>query len=91
MVQRDTDPLTGAAREDVLISAQDAASLGLASGDPLRLVSDCGQLSGRAFIAPIKPGNLEVHWPEGNVLLGTEVDPDSGEPDYNARVRIERG
>jgi anaerobic selenocysteine-containing dehydrogenase len=90
MVQRETDPLTGAAREDVLIAAEDAASLGVASGDPVRLVSDCGELRGHAFIAPIKPGNLEVHWPEGNALLGTQIDPDSGEPDYNARVRVEK-
>jgi hypothetical protein len=40
--------------------------------------------------APIKPGNLEVHWPEGNVLLGNTIDPDSLEPDYNAVVTIER-
>ena len=35
------------------------------------------------------PGNVEVHWPEGNVLLSASVrDPDSLEPDYNAIVTI---
>jgi hypothetical protein len=39
----------------------------------------------------MKPGNLEVHWPEGNTLLSREeVDVLSHEPDYNARVRLER-
>jgi molybdopterin-dependent oxidoreductase alpha subunit len=90
MVQRETDPLTGADREDVLIAAEDAASLGISSGDSVRLVSEAGLFEGHARIAPIKPGNLEVHWPEGNALLGTQTDPDSGEPDYNARVRVEK-
>ena len=41
--------------------------------------------------SPIKPGNLEVHWPEGNALLtGDMVDPESMEPDYNAEVTIQR-
>ena len=36
------------------------------------------------------PGNVEVHWPEGMVLLDPEdVDPQSGEPDYGAAVRVE--
>ena len=40
--------------------------------------------------APIKPGNLEVHWPEGMPLLsGDAIDPDSMEPDYNATVTVE--
>jgi hypothetical protein len=56
----------------------------------VRLVSEAGLFEGHARIAPIKPGNLEVHWPEGNALLGTQTDPDSGEPDYNARVRVEK-
>jgi hypothetical protein len=35
------------------------------------------------------PGNLEVHWPEGNALLsGRAIDPDSLEPDYNAVVKL---
>lgn len=89
MVQRDRDPLTGARRHDVLMSADDAARLGLADGAGVRLVSAAGEFRGDVRLASIKPGNLEVHWPEGNPLLGNEVDPESGEPDYNARVRVE--
>ena len=37
----------------------------------------------------MRPGNLEVHWPEGNVLLGAGVDPDSLEPDFNAVVTVD--
>jgi len=90
MVQRDVDPLTGARRDEVLVSAEDAERFGVSDGAPLRLRSAFGVYDGRARIAMIKPGNLEVHWPEGNVLLsGSAIDPDSMEPDYNAVVTIE--
>ena len=91
MVQHEVDPLTGASREDILMSAEDAARLGVRGGDALRLVSRAGAYTGRARIDAIKPGNLEVHWPEGNALLcREEIDLASREPDYNAVVRIER-
>ena len=63
MVQRDIDPLNGATREDVLMSADDARKLGVGDGDPILLVSDSGEFRGRVFLAPIKPGNLEVYFP----------------------------
>jgi predicted molibdopterin-dependent oxidoreductase YjgC len=91
MVQRERDPLTGARRDDVLMAAEDAARLGIASGDRIRLRSPAGTYEGRAFFDAIKPGNLEVHWPEGNVLLSRdEIDLLSREPDYNAVVTVER-
>jgi hypothetical protein len=56
----------------------------------VRLTSADGIFEGTLRQAPIKPGNLEVHWPEGNTLLsGTAIDPDSMEPDYNAVVTLE--
>lgn len=89
MVQREVDPLTGAPRDAVLISAADLNRLGLRSGQPVRLRSVNGTLDGRLREAPIAPGDLEVHWPEGNVLLSAAaVDPESQEPDYNALVSI---
>jgi len=90
MVQRDVDPLTGSARDAVLMSEVDQVALGLQSGQRVRLTSPSGSLIGRIRTAPIKPGNLEVHWPEGNVLLAAaSVDPQSMEPDYNAFVSVE--
>ncbi len=91
MVQNEVDPLNGAGRSAVLMSADDAERLGLANGAAIRLRSDHGSYEGHVFRAPIMPGNLEVHWPEGNVLLGPAVDPDSLEPDYNAVVSVELG
>ncbi|MEE8542935.1 MAG: FdhF/YdeP family oxidoreductase [Gammaproteobacteria bacterium] len=90
MVQRQVDPLTGAGRDDILISAQDMAQLRLEEGAAVRLRSASGAFSGRLKRAPIKPGNLAVHWPEGMPLLsGSAIDPQSMEPDYNAVVTIE--
>ncbi|HEY8552711.1 MAG TPA: molybdopterin dinucleotide binding domain-containing protein, partial [Thermaerobacter sp.] len=85
MVWDDVDPLTGARRDDVFISREDAERLGLRDGDPVLLRSDYGEYRGRVRISRIRPGNLQVHWPEGNVLIPTGVcDPYCGEPDYNA-------
>jgi molybdopterin-dependent oxidoreductase alpha subunit len=92
MVQREVDPLTGARRHDILISEDDLTGLGLAAGATVTLRSATGSFTGTLRPAPIKPGNLEVHWPEGNVLLdAARVDPASSEPDYNATVVIESG
>jgi len=91
MVQRATDPLTGSSRNDIFISKEDVQRLGLAGGQCIRLVSDVGSYVGRVKIDEIKPGNLEVHWPEGNCLLSREeMDFASREPDYNAIVKVEK-
>src|SRR5262249_33547916 len=45
MVQREVDPLTGAARSDVLVSEEDAARLSLSHGDSVRLVSEDGEFT----------------------------------------------
>jgi len=91
MVQRAIDPLTGASRDDILISRMDANRLGIEDREQIRLISSVGTYIGRARIDEIKPGNLEVHWPEGSCLLSREeVDIVSREPDYNAIVRVEK-
>jgi molybdopterin-dependent oxidoreductase alpha subunit len=89
MVQRDQDPLTGARRDDVLISESDLARLNLREGARVLLTSADGSFRGRLKPAAMTPGNLEVHWPEGNALLcGRAIDPESLEPDYNAVVTL---
>jgi molybdopterin-dependent oxidoreductase alpha subunit len=89
MVQRDIDPLTGARRDDILISVEDLGVLGLEDGTTVVLQSTDGSFRGRLMAAAIKPGNLEVHWPEGNTLLSSAaIDRQSMEPDYNATVTL---
>jgi molybdopterin-dependent oxidoreductase alpha subunit len=90
MVQEHRDALTGASRDAVLISAPDAERLGIADGDAVVVRSPAGELRGLALIAPIAPGNLQVHWPEGNVLIaGARRSPQARIPDYKARVTVE--
>lgn len=89
IVHRQRDPLNGACREDVLISAGDAARLNLKNGDRIMLRSETGELAGRCLIAQIAPGNVQVHWPEGNILVKRGIsDPECGIPDFNALVEI---
>jgi molybdopterin-dependent oxidoreductase alpha subunit len=90
MIHRDRDPLTGARRDDVLISEADAGRLGLAPGDSMILKGAGGTMKGKCRIAAIATGNIQVHWPEGNVLIQSgSCDPDCGIPDFNATVTIE--
>jgi molybdopterin-dependent oxidoreductase alpha subunit len=90
MVQERRDAITGATREAVLISGHDASRLGIADGDAVVVRSDAGELRGEALVAPIAPGNVQVHWPEGNILIGDRRrSPQAGIPDYNARVTVE--
>jgi molybdopterin-dependent oxidoreductase alpha subunit len=93
MVYAAADPLNGAARDDVLIDETDATALGLAAGDPIRLTSATGAYDGRVKLARLPVRTLQVHWPEGNVLLpsGPEHrEPHSQVPDYNTTVTISR-
>jgi molybdopterin-dependent oxidoreductase alpha subunit len=91
MVQEHADALTGAERDAVLMNAADAERAGLGHGDPVVLTSDSGSFDGRICIAPMQPGNLEVHWPEGEVLIDRRRrSPQARIPDYNALVRVAR-
>jgi hypothetical protein len=54
-------------------------------------VNQLGRYEGRVHCAPIAPGNLQVHWPEGNIIIRKGVvDAHGGVPDYNALVRVEK-
>jgi molybdopterin-dependent oxidoreductase alpha subunit len=91
MIHRQRDPLTGALRDDVLLSGEDARALGLADGDAVLVRSDVGEMRGRAKISAIRPGNVQVHWPESQQLIRRGVrDPECGIPDYNAIVELVR-
>lgn len=90
MVQDRMDYITGAFRESVYMNEDDARKLGLQKGDPILLKNDRGEINGKVVLAPLKPGNLQVHWPEGNVLLDRDRKSQEGVPDYNAVVRLEK-
>ena len=88
MVQAELDPLTGASRDAIFMSAADAQRLNLADGDPVLLRNDRGEFQGRVKIERIKPGCLLGHWPEVNVLIPAGCLDPSGVPDYNAIVEV---
>ncbi|HEV2176619.1 MAG TPA: FdhF/YdeP family oxidoreductase [Terriglobia bacterium] len=88
IVNAETDPLNGASRRDILMSAEDAARLGLRDGDPILVENELGRFPGRARIDRIKPGFLQGHWPEVNGLIAAGNLDASGAPDYNAIVEV---
>lgn len=90
MVHERLDGFNGATREAVLMSAYDADRLGLADGAAVRLSSGERTYTGKVLRAPVMPGNLQIHWPEGNVLLDeSRRSPDARIPDYNAVVTLQ--
>jgi anaerobic selenocysteine-containing dehydrogenase len=90
MVLDQNDPITGARRDDIIMSKEDAERLGLRNGDSITLPNQLGVLHGRVKIDRIKPGCLQVHWPEANVIIPAgRLDP-SGIPDYNTVVEVIR-
>lgn len=89
MVHERLDAFNGAAREAVLMSPYDADRLGLRDGAPVELRSGERSYRGRVLRAPLVPGNLQIHWPEGNVLLDeARRSPQARIPDYNALVTV---
>lgn len=84
------DALTGADRDEVFMSADDAARLGLRTGDAVRLRSEAGEHVARCRIEPVAVGTLQAFWPEVNHLITCTIDPASGEPDYNTWVTVEK-
>ncbi|MEZ5238649.1 MAG: FdhF/YdeP family oxidoreductase [Microthrixaceae bacterium] len=89
----DTDPLTGAGRDALYMDERDASGLGVAQGDRVRIVSGTGSMEATVHLAALPPRNVQVHWPEGNVLLpggAAHREPAAGIPDYQALVRIVR-
>ena len=92
MVWRDRDPLTGATRDALFLSADDARALGVSEGEPLIVRAETGAaLRALAHVAPIRSGNVQMFWPEANALIAAgRRDPVSGVPDYNAVVEISR-
>lgn len=69
MVHERNDAVTGAGRDAVFMSARDAARLGLVEGQEVWLDNPHGLLRGRVHLAEVHAGSVQVHWPEGNVLL----------------------
>ncbi|UVI30797.1 FdhF/YdeP family oxidoreductase [Paenibacillus spongiae] len=91
MIYSDTDPFTDADRYDVIVSEADTRALGIADGDAIVVYNRNGVFHGRARTGEVAPGNLELFWPEGNVLFKKGVyEPMAGIPEYNSAVVLEK-
>jgi molybdopterin-dependent oxidoreductase alpha subunit len=89
MVWSERDPLTGADRDAVFISRDDAAALGLGDGRQVTVRSPAGKVAARVKVAGIRRRNVQMFFPEANPLLPRgRADVASGVPDYNVVVTI---
>ena len=92
MVHQEQDPLTGAMRDALFMATPTSTRSACATVT----VSSCAPTTARCapgvHVSPLRPGNVQVFFPEGNVLLRAgRRDPASGVPDYNAVVTVEAG
>ena len=60
-------------------------------GTRLRCAMNTESFSGRVRIDRIKPGCLQAHWPEINVIIPAGPLDRSGVPDYNTTVEVVGG
>lgn len=88
MVQAKKDAITGAFRDAVYMNAAAADALEVQAGDRILLKNPLGEFHGRVYFAPLQRGNLQIRWPEGNVLLDKNKRSQEGVSDYNALVQM---
>lgn len=91
MIYSEFDPFNAAERDDVLMNAEDALIHDINEGDPIVVYNQFGMHKGNAKFVAIRKGNVELHWPEGNVVLPQGVyEEHAGIPEYNTSVIIEK-
>jgi len=91
MVFAERDPLTGAGRDAVYVDRRDAAGIGVNHGERVTLRSDTGTMRATVHLVDLPRRSVQVHWPEGNVLIDAGLNEDASRiPDYNAIVTIEK-
>ncbi|QHS21437.1 FdhF/YdeP family oxidoreductase [Virgibacillus sp. MSP4-1] len=91
MIYSESDPFNNASRDDVLMNKEDAEKHEIQEGDAIMVYNQHGTFNGRAKFEPIKQGNIEVHWPEGNALIPKGVYEEfAGIPEYNTSVIVEK-
>ncbi|MGQ0804334.1 MAG: FdhF/YdeP family oxidoreductase [Actinomycetota bacterium] len=89
MVFKASDPLTGAQRDSLLMAPEDATRLDLAAGAAVLVRSNHGEVRARIHLAGLRPGNVQMHFPEANALVSAGPrDKESGVPDFNAIVEV---
>ncbi len=91
MIYGEQDPFNAAERHDVLLNEGDGRKLELLDGEAIVVHNHVGMFHGRAKFANIRKGNIELYWPEANILFPKGVyEQYAGIPEYNTTVIIER-
>jgi anaerobic selenocysteine-containing dehydrogenase len=91
VVYEEEDLYRGNRRRDVvMLSAEDAARLGVGEGDPVMVETDAGRMDVVAAVVGLRPGNVAMYYPEANALVPRRLDPRSHTPAFKsvvARIR----
>jgi len=94
VVYEDEDVYRGIDRRDViLLHPDDLSRLRLSDGDRVTIHGPAGSMRGIRATAfdSIKPGNAAMYYPECNVLVSREIDPQSRTPAFKCVVvQLER-
>lgn len=91
MIYGEKDSFNAAERNDVLIDKEDGRMLNIQDGEAIIVYNHVGMLHGQAKFANIRKGNIELYWPEANVLFPKGVyEQHAGIPEYNATVIVEQ-
>ncbi len=79
-------------RNVVLMNKADIKKIGLKEGDSVTVKNSTGIMTGQKLLAyPIKPGNIMMYYPESNVLVPRQIDPQSRTPSFKSiEVRVEK-
>jgi molybdopterin-dependent oxidoreductase alpha subunit len=78
-------------RDVVMMAAEDATRLGLEEGEPVVVETEAGRMEVVVALAPIRPGNLAMYYPEANVLVPRRLDERSKTPAFKSVVATVRG
>ena len=91
VVYDEEDLYRGNTRRDVvMISALDAARLGLEEGSPVDVTSATGRMRVVTAIVDIAQGSAAMYYPEANAIVPKRIDPKSLTPAFKSvAVRIE--
>ena len=72
-------------RNVVLINEEDIKRIGSKEGDLVTIKNDTGIMAGQKLQAyPIKQGNIMMYYPESNVLVPRQFDPQSKTPSFKS-------
>ena len=71
-------------RDAVLMCAADAQRLGLVENDRVVVETAAGRMDARVFLTDIAAGCLAMYFPEANVLVPRDLDPQSKTPAFKS-------